>query len=155
MTGSKEAWVKDPFSLQSFSVLSETVPVTLQEEGQGSGRQGISRSLGIEEIDRLLEEHRLVVVVGGAGAGKTILTKQMATRRVQAQLAGGGSSFGEQERLPLRVALELPRAPDGGAATCTPALARGGDGVPAPGARTNATSGLDRGAEGLGHQLQR
>ena len=92
--------MKDPFSLQSFSVLSETVPVTLQEEGQGSGRQGISRSLGIEEVDRLLEEHRLVVVVGGAGAGKTLLTKQMGDERAGSTQVRAASAEIHREIVP-------------------------------------------------------
>ena len=49
---------------------------------------------------------RLLVIVGGAGAGKSILTRQLVVHSAQDQVGRGGKA----ERLPLRVPLaELVR----------------------------------------------
>jgi len=96
----KEAWVRDPFTHQKFDVLKDTVQLTLQRLVQPDDSQPIfleARPTGYEEVARLLMETQRLLVVGSAGSGKTILTKQLITYMLNESVAG--------ERLPIRIPL--------------------------------------------------
>eukprot|EP00403_Amphidinium_massartii_P049747 CAMPEP_0178465680 /NCGR_PEP_ID=MMETSP0689_2-20121128/51489_1 /TAXON_ID=160604 /ORGANISM="Amphidinium massartii, Strain CS-259" /LENGTH=1237 /DNA_ID=CAMNT_0020092633 /DNA_START=429 /DNA_END=4142 /DNA_ORIENTATION=+ len=96
-----EAWVRDPFTHHRFDVLKDTVQVVLQRldtSGFDAPPQDARPPpTGYKEVADLLVETRRLVIVGAAGSGKTILTKQLITYMLNESVSHG--------RLPVRIQL--------------------------------------------------
>lgn len=108
--GAREAWLWDPLAEERSDVLDEVV--SLQAEGESK-----RRVLGILEVHQQLQTFQRLLIVGGPGSGKTLVTKQLVAYMAQDQLgrveaSSSSSSFasvGEKSlptgRMPLRCSL--------------------------------------------------
>lgn len=91
-----EAWVPDPFTRLKFSVLNETVNIELRDKKD----EDIE---GYRAVCDLLQEHGRLLIVGPAGSGKTIATRQLVAYTAEHQMTAPFKS--SLSRLPLRVPL--------------------------------------------------
>mmetsp|Transcript_75844 Transcript_75844/g.180150 ORF Transcript_75844/g.180150 Transcript_75844/m.180150 type:complete len:1298 (-) Transcript_75844:149-4042(-) len=87
----REAWVRDPFTNQRFDVTKDMMEVKLSQ-----GRVSCFHA-GPEDLCELMRQSLQLLVVGSAGSGKTVLTKQVVTHLMNEAKLGS--------RLPLRIPL--------------------------------------------------
>jgi len=90
---SKEAWIQDPLSLQTWNVMQAILPVKIQErELYKSDYRGIAQAL---------VRRKRLMIVGDSGSGKTVLTKQVIVHLLSEE------EIGQAPRIPVRVSLVL------------------------------------------------
>mmetsp|Transcript_12218 Transcript_12218/g.27663 ORF Transcript_12218/g.27663 Transcript_12218/m.27663 type:complete len:1327 (-) Transcript_12218:92-4072(-) len=90
---SRESWIRDPISLQTWNVMQVVLPIKIQERDiYRTDYRGVAQAL--------IRRKRLMIV-GDAGSGKTVLTKQCIVHLLSEE------EIGQAPRIPVRISLVL------------------------------------------------